>query len=447
MVPAPLTSIAILGGGLAGAFAAARLARSLPDDMTLTLVDVPGAEAKDLFFGTVTTPAAYNVMLALGLGEPEVLPQTDTTFSLGTQYSWAGREWVQAFHQPLPVMAGVQFHQYAARARQDYADFVMSVAAARRGAFAHPPEGQKTPLAELEYGYHFLPAQWAKLLHDALPARVERVAGEVASVDTEGETLRSVKLEDGRTIEADLFIDAAGVWSAPGSGWTGGSMIYAEESLTPAQGPVGVVRTLQQLDYGWSATTPLRTGTHTLTASKSGEGLKLGRSDRAWIGNVLSFGLLATGADPLTTAPMTLLMRNVESLAELIPFTTDMRVEAREYNRRHRDDFDHAHLFERAFGTEGYPDRLAHKIEQFESRGALVQYDLEPFEAQDWLLLHLGMGRIPKARDVLADRVPDAQLHSQLATMRRAVETVAAKLPPAKVYHDGLLRYLGKRNA
>ncbi len=450
MAASPLTSIAVLGGGLAGAFAAARLARALPDDIALTLVDVSGADGQDLFFGTVTTPAAYNAMLGLGLGEPEIMPGTDTTFSLGTQYHWAGREWVQAFHQPLPVLAGVQFHQYAARARKPYPDFVMSVAAARRGAFAHPPEGQTTPLAELEYGYHFLPAQWAKLLTDSLPARVERAAGNVASVEAEGETLSAVVLEGGRTIKADLFIDTVGVRDRTDGDWSGGAVVHAQESLSPAQGPTGVVRTLRQKNDGWIATTPLRRGTHSLTLGSDGAdgtGLTLGRREQAWVGNVLTFGLNATAASPLTPAPMSLLMRGADSLAELVPFTTEMRVEAREYNRRHRDDFDHALLFERAFHPDAHhPPRLAHKIEQFESRGALVQYDLEPFEAPDWLLLHLGMGRVPAARDVLADRVTDAQLHGQLATMRRAVETVAAKLPPAKVYHDGLLRYLGKRN-
>ena len=428
---APLTSIAVLGNGLAGLLAAHRLARTLPDAIDIRLWGAADAGARDHLYGTAVGPDAYNFLLELGLGEPELMPATDTTFSLGTHFKGWGeeaRDWVQAFHQPLPVMGGVEFHQYAARAKDSYPDYVMSVAAARRGAFAHPPEGQKTPLAALEYGYHLLPEQLRGLLRDTLPDRVRVVSGEDAS------------------LEADWIIDTRDR-AAPE--WRESRTITVSVGQEPADGPVGVVREVSGGPDGWTARTPLRRMTHTLTVGADGASLPLGRSDTPWTGNRLVLGLAAGALSPLTTAPLTLLIRDLQRLAELVPMSTDMRVEAREYNRRFRNDYDHALLFERAFfpakDQGGHPPRLAHKIAQFKSRGALVQYDLEPFGPTDWLLLHLGMGRNPARHDVLADRVPREQLHRQLATMRRAVETVAAKLPPAAVYHRGLLDYLGKQ--
>ena len=39
-------------------------------------------------------------------------------------------------------------------------------------------------------------------------------------------------------------------------------------------------------------------------------------------------------------------------------------------------------------------DKLKRKITQFESRGVILQYDLEPFNNEDWTQIHLGMGRM-----------------------------------------------------
>ena len=49
------------------------------------------------------------------------------------------------------------------------------------------------------------------------------------------------------------------------------------------------------------------------------------------------------------------------------------------------------------------------KLDQFASRGVLAAFDLEPLNAEDWTILHFGMGRRPARYDRIADRVPAAE--------------------------------------
>ena len=64
-------------------------------------------------------------------------------------------------------------------------------------------------------------------------------------------------------------------------------------------------------------------------------------------------------------------------------------------------------------------DKLKRKITQFESRGVILQYDLEPFNNEDWTQIHLGMGRIPDRYDPLADKVEETQLIETLKNIKK----------------------------
>lgn len=185
----------------------------------------------------------------------------------------------------------------------------------------------------------------------------------------------------------------------------------------------------------------------------------LGRRSLAWAGNCVGVGQAAGVVEPLTPAPMLLLERDIERLLALIPVTGGMAVEAAEYNRRFAEDYDHAALFQQAmFQADGLPDgpywqtaraeavpeRLERKLTMFERRGVLVAYDLEPFHPEDWLILHMGMGRRPARYDPLADRAERAQVTPFLSNMARTIEQGVATLPPARVYRAQLEQYLRK---
>ena len=480
MAAATLTQIAILGAGFAGAMTAAALTALLPEGLSLTLIDTSGADKTDLFYGTVTSPATYNFLLAMGIREPDVLPHTNTAFSLGTHYeSWGleKRSWTQAFHQPLPLFENVHFQHYMTRLAQSYPQlaslqpYIMSVHAARRGVFAHPPESSDTPLSDVEYGYQFLPQQWRNLfLQKVKNSRTRYIQADIVNVKRKNGGIDALELSGGETFTADFFIDCTGQNSnltSEAKPRSPSRRLSAIETLTPAQTLGPACRKLSGQASGWVAQTPLQDGVHELTIGQSSEsdgGVEAitGRLETPWSSNVLTLGHGAALLEPLTPAPIITLQRDIERLAELIPLTSNMDVEAREYNRRFNNDYHHAAIFQRAFfsaeekapqtpywidaSRDAVSDTLQNKISQFESRGICVQYDLEPFVELDWLQLHYGMGRQPARYDPLADRLNEKQLIQTLQNMRLANEALAAKMPPHQRYMSGLLNYLRKKN-
>ena len=466
---APLSHIAILGAGFAGAMTAAMLAELLPKTVKLTVVDTMGADETDVFYGTVTSPATYNFLLAMCITEPEFLPHTNTAFSLGTHYeNWGPekRSWTQAFHQPLPLLNGVNFQHYLTRLRDTHPQlaalqpYIMSIHAARRGVFAHPREDQKTPLSDVEYGYQFLPKQWRDMfISKVAKDHIKIISANILNIERKNDDIGEITLSNGSVLTADFYIDCTGQNSKLTSSTApriNSRRISAKESFAATETLGPVCRKLTGSITGWTAQTPLQDGIHSLTINHSTEtdgSLEVvsGYLEAPWSANAVTIGHGAALLEPLTPAPIITLQRDIERLAELIPLSTDMRVEAREYNRRFAEDYGNAACFQNAFSAAGFDseiadDKLETKITQFESRGICVQYDLEPFLPLDWLQLHYGMGRKAERYDPLADKLDEARLIQTLQKMRVANETLAAKMPPHHVYMSGLLKYLRKKN-
>ncbi len=467
------------------------LANRLPNDIEITLIDTADADATDVFYGNVTSQTSYDFLLSLGITEPELLLETDTAFSLGTRYENWGlqkRYWTQSFHIPLPIFEGVDFHHFVIRHHQTSArpcslePYIMSVQAAEHGVFAHPPEGRKIPLASVEYGYQFSPKSWTDFFKTVLTkTRVKQIKQSIKAINRENEIVLSLSLDDGTTLKADFYIDCSGqeaILATSGKrDWHGNRELRALSSFEKSETLGAVKRTLTATEYGWNSETPLRQCLSYLTiCAPETQGdildlpgeenrkiidVKVGHLDKAWEGNCLSLGHSAAIMEPLTPAPIMLLQRDICRLLELFPVSDDMRIDSREYNRRFTDDYMHAGLFQRAFFTiEGLPDtpywsaaqkepvceKLEAKISQFKSRGVFVKYDYEPFNQQDWAILHFGLGHIPKRYDPLADRIEKDKIEKTLTQMRLAITQMAEKMPPLHVYMLGLLKYLKEKH-
>ena len=92
-------------------------------------------------------------------------------------------------------------------------------------------------------------------------------------------------------------------------------------------------------------------------------------------------------------------------------------------------------------------EKLSRKLTQYHHRGILVKYDLEPFNEQDWLILHSGMQRRPQTYDIVADQVPRAEMANQLNGMGNVIQQVVSQMPPHGIYLEKLMAYLSqKRN-
>ena len=477
---APVRHIAVCGGGLAAHMTAAALGRQLPESIQISLVGADDRPDSDLMYGGVTPPTAYAFNLAAGVTEPRVLLETGTTFSWGTKFSHWGadsRSWIQCFHLPLPVLGGVPLHHYLRRLDIDELEpFLISGVAARRDAFAHPLEKGPKLLTRAEYGYHIDPQSYSRAFAAASGSRVRSVAAPITAVEQGADGIATLRLADGGTHAADMYVDCTGadarLISRLGGPVAGERRVRAALSFRDPSGPGSSCRTVTAHAFGWQSDTPLQGRVARLTVcdpesesaalaahdgSSRSTSVVLGRRREPWSGNCAAVGHAACLLEPLTQAPMLLLQRDIERLLTLIPLSTDMSVERREYNRQSDGDHLNAEIFNRAlFETRSPPDaaywraaraepmheRLAQKIARFEERGALVMFDLEPFNSEDWVILHYGMGRRAARHDRVADRMPEGDVRQYLTRMRREIEELAKSLPAHDVYLGRLVQHL-----
>ncbi|MBP2161220.1 MULTISPECIES: tryptophan 7-halogenase [Asticcacaulis] len=483
----PLKHIAICGGGLAGYMTAAALLRHLPAAIEITLITPRDYPASDIFYGSVTSPSAYDFNLSIGVSEPRLVLESTTAFSLGTHFqAWGGDKlsWFQGFQLPLPILSGVPFHQYLVRQDMQALDpFLISAAMARRGVFAHPPENASHPLARAEYGYQLDVASYRQLFAGLTDrSRIRTLSADLAEVESTPESIVTLYLSDGQSVSADLFIDCTGpeatLLSTLGARRIGNHWLNAVLTSKASEHLGPAVRTLSGRHFGWQSATPLQGSLAKLTVfTEEGEasalaehgeepdvrtGARFGRQPCAWVGNCVAIGQAAAMIEPLTPAPIMLLQKDIDRLVSLIPLSGDMSMESREFNRQFVDDCEHAELFRRALfataplprssywqadGALGSSPKLDRKFEQFLSRGVLVAYDLEPFTPEDWVVLHYGMGRRPRRYDRLADQAPAPELKQYLDTLRRDIEAATYNLPSHDSYMTRLRQYLMRQGA
>lgn len=462
--------IVVCGGGLAGHMAAVYLANRLGDSRRIVFLPNAGSISSDVLYGTVTAPTAYDFLRTLGLDEPTLIQGTSTSFSFGTGYSgWPSTksDWVQCHHLPLAAIKGVPIQHHLARQQTDLQSLLVSAVAAGAGRFAHPPQDPRIPLSRAEYGYQFDPADFVRVLGQiAGTLDIEINTSAITAVRTDSGTISQLELDSGDHIKGGLFLDCTGsdrrLLDVLGASFAVERSISVDVEVqdSPTLGPA--MRTVSASDAGWMAVTHLQGRTRRLSVSDGSRGteMDLGQVSTPWVGNCVGIGQSAYALEPLTPAPMILLQADLERVLELIPIGDDMEIERREYNRRFHDDVSHARIFQNALfkGIEApnapyweeamscaHSDALDRKIAQFEHRGLLVKYDLEPFNEEDWLILHHGMGRCPRHFDRLAARASVDEVTQQFSGLQQAIQQIVSRMPPHHTYVANLKRYLEKQ--
>ena len=478
----PVQHIIVCGSGIAAHLASVALAHQLPPTIRITWVNGADSRDADLFFGGVTAPTAYAFNLAAGVSEPRLMLDTDSTFSWGTHFQdWgaANISWVHCSHLALPVINGVLFHHHLARLGiTGLEPFLTPAAAARHGVFAHPVDKGPKLLARAEYGYQFDPYSYRAPFAAAAQAfKVDVVNAQITDVVCGEGKISALRLSSGREIAADLFVDCTGpdarLLSRLGVEAPAGRRLRAAYSQRPSEKIGPPCRSVAARDFGWQSETSLKGSVARLTVyapetesealsahgnppQHTGE-IILGQRASAWVGNCVAIGHAASVLEPLSHGPMLLLERQIDRLLTLVPFSDEMSMERREYNRQGAEDYVHAHIFNRAlFETppkaqtsfwlaahaEPPHEKLVQKLTQFESRGWLAAFDLEPFTPEDWVILHYGMRRRQARYDRMADRTPAEEVRPMLDSMLRDIEKLVKTMPTHHDYMLNLVRYL-----
>jgi len=483
-----IRKIVIVGGGTAGWMTAAPLAQRLGRRCEIVLVESP--EIGTIGVGEATLPTIRFYNNVLGLDHADFVKKTQATFKLGIEFKdWGhvGNRFLHGFGDFGPLLNGIQPHHYWLRLARTFdqmpamENWSMASVMARTNKFAMPSDAQPQVTDAFTFGYQFDAGLYAAYLRDYAMARgAQRIEGKITGVDQHPETgfVTAVRLDDGRAIGGDLFIDCSGFralliegalktgyddWSeylpcnsalavpcarvtpltpytrstAKGAGWlwriplqhrTGNGHVYSNAFTTDEQARQDL---LDGLD-GTALDEPRQLRFVT------------GKRKKSWVKNVVAIGLSAGFVEPLESTSISLIETATGTLLELFP-DREFRPElANEFNRlinsRYESirDFIIMHYkltkrddtaFWRHCANMKIPDTLAEQIELFRETGRVTIRDRDSFGLPSFVSMFVGLGIEPKRYDPFVDEVDIRQLHGHFAGLRDLIAQAAAKMP------------------
>ncbi|WP_291845103.1 tryptophan halogenase family protein [Maricaulis sp.] len=483
-----IKSALIVGGGTSGWMAAAALSRFLGTTLDIKLVE--SEQIGTVGVGEATIPQIKHLNSALGIDERDFVARTNGSFKLGIEFiNWRrqGEAYLHNFGSIGLNLQQVPFHHYWLRARAEGSseslwDYCLNTAAARQMRFSPLEKVGNSPLSGVAYAYHFDATLYGQFLRAYAEQRgVTRIEGLIESTDMDPENgnVTAVRLKDGRTLAADLFIDCSGfrgllIEQALGTGyedWT--RWLPCDRAIpVPSSNATAPIRPYTQSiahSAGWQWRIPLqhRTGnghvfssahvseadaTDTLMANLEGEALAeprvirfvTGRRKQFWNRNVVALGLSAGFLEPLESTSIHLVQSGISRLIALFPDGDFAAADQDEYNRQMALEYErvrdfiilHYHLNERTdsdfwqdCAAMSVPDTLAAKLDLFRANGRLYHREEDLFTDSSWLQVMLGQGVMPRGYHPMADVLPADQLHDFLANIGKIVGQAAATMP------------------
>jgi tryptophan halogenase len=480
--------VAIVGGGSAGWMAAAALANALRGNVAIDLVE--SDEIGIVGVGEATIPPIKLFNQSLGIDEADFLRATQGSFKLGIRFlDWArlGHDYFHPFGSFGAEFDSVPLHQYwlRARARGDETplqDYSMAWAAASRGRFERPTADRRMIQSTFDYAYHFDAGLYGRYLRAYAEARgVVRHEGRVVEAVCDAETghVARLVLADGRTIEADLFVDCSGfrgllIEQALGTGyedWSewlpcdravalpcalGGAFTPYTRSTARAAGWQWRIPLQHRIGNGYVYASRYLSDDEaaaTLLANLDGAPLAeprllrfaTGRRRLFWNGNVVALGLAAGFMEPLESTSLHLVQTGITRLLALWPDGDFDPLAAREYNRITAEEHERIRDFLilhyklttrddsplwRACRDMPVPEALQYKIDHFRSAGRLVSEGPELFQNPSWLAVQIGQMNWPARYDPLVDARSHVDADALLAGIRQVAARAAEAMPP-----------------
>ena len=488
-----LRKIVIAGGGTAGWMTAAALSSTLSRGCEVVLVE--SEDIGTVGVGEATIPPIRLFNQTLGIDEREFIQATQGSFKLGIEFVNWGRGGNRYFHpfgphgRPFDIVA---VHQYWLRARAagesaGFDEHSMAWALARAGKFTRPSPDPRNVMSTFDYAYHFDAGLYARYLRRYAEKRgVVRLEGRIGAVQQHPETgfVQALRMEDGRVVEGELFIDCTGfrglliegALQAGYDNWSHWLPCDRAVAIPCAKAtPFTPYTRSTAHDAGWQWRIPLqhRTGNghvycsqfisdeaalETLLGHLDGEVLgnpnrlrfTTGRRRKFWDRNVVAIGLSSGFLEPLESTSIHLIQAGISKLLALFPDRTFDPLVIDEYNRIAAAEFErirdfiilHYKLMDRPesamwryCANMPVPDTVQFKIDHFRRYGRHIARENDLFGAASWHAVHIGQFNLPEATDPVADyREVDGR--EWLAKLRKAMEIEASRAPTHQAFID-----------
>ncbi|MDE2562020.1 MAG: tryptophan 7-halogenase [Sphingomonadales bacterium] len=483
----PISAITIVGGGTAGWMTAALLSRLFNRSYKIRLIE--SEQIGTIGVGEATIPAIRVFNELAGIDEAEMIRETRATFKLGIEFAgWRerGSSYIHGFGAIGQDLLWLHTHQFwlkmARRGAVKPLDaYAINCVAARMNRFAQPDKSRPdTPLADIDYAYHFDASLYAAYLRRRSEAQgVERIEGRIVDVahrESDGFVER-VRLEDGRDIGGDIFIDCSGmrgllIGGAMGVGyedWT--HWLPCDRALAvPCESAPALTPYTRSIahEFGWQWRIPLqhRIGNGMVYSSAQvsddeaaarllgnldGPALRdplpvrfnPGRRRRAWEKNVVAIGLSCGFLEPLESTSIHLIQTGIFRLVALFPGRGFDEADIEEYNRQTSFEYEdvrdfiiaHYHVTRRDDSsfwnhvrTMEVPQSLADRLALFRSSARFFQHGKsELFREESWVQVLIGQG-IDARPDPMVDLISDEQALSHLRDIEEVILHAAERM-------------------
>ena len=488
------TRVVICGGGTAGWLAATALSQQLGPLLEITLVESEALGTVGVGESTIPTVRAFHTLA--GVDERDFLRAARATFKLGIAFEdWGaiGDRYVHSFGEigRSTWMGGFQHMWLQARAdglKAPLGDYCFELRAAEENRFE---TGER---ARLNYAYHLDAVAYAAFLRQLSEARgTKRVEGRIAEVRHAHGLIEAVRLEDGRELAGDLFIDCTGfaallIGKALGAGYEDWSQWLATDSAVavqtttteparpytraiahragwrwkiPLQHRVGNGLVYQRAEMSDSEAHALLMGGIEGDAVTEPRVIRYvaGRREDVWRGNCVALGLSSGFVEPLESTSIHLIMIGVTRLLQMFPFSRPSPALAKRYNDLARGELErirdfvvlHYHLtrrddsaFWRRMRAMEVPETLRERIALFCERAHAYQGEADLFRVDSWVQVMLGQGLEPLASHRMGALFQPQQLRQALGDLERGVAQAVARLPQHQAFLD---RYLAEAAA
>ena len=487
--------IVIVGGGTSGWMSAAALSRIIgTQDCKITLVE--SEQVGTVGVGEATIPPIVEFNNLLGINADEMLSATQGTFKLGIEFiNWGriGDAYMHPFGSFGRTIMNVSFWHYWKKAYDlglspPLDAYSLNWLAAKQNRFLRSGNVPNSPLSKVPHAYHFDAGLYARFLRNfSTDLGVDRIEGLVEQViqDPGSGFITGIKLQDGKLIDGDFFLDCTGFrgllieqclqtgyedwahylpcnsaqavpskainlkrpytksiahpigwqWQIPLQHRTGNGIVYSTEFATDEQAQQTLLENLPS----------------TALAEPRQLRFVTGKRKKSWNKNCLAVGLSSGFMEPLESTSIHLIQSTITRFLSLFPRRTNFDAEMDRFNKSADREFrtvrDFLILHYKATerddsGLWNYcrnmavPDSLQEKLELYQSGSWIERDNQELFGVDSWLSVFNGQHIQAKSYSPLVDHLPKDKLESILRETREVIAQCTTAMPS----HEDFIR-------